>query len=93
MRLAPAEPGNITSIAVLETGGTSGALDESFGFTASTADRETLKDADLIICNNIDPQSYFLILGTEIIDAVKSGSKLVVAGSTRRALARCSGGM
>jgi len=78
---------NITSIAVLETGGTSGALDESFGFTASTADRTALRDADLIICNNIDPQSYFLILGTEIIDAVKSGAKLMVAGSTRRALA------
>jgi len=78
---------NITSIAVLETGGTSGALDESFGFTASTADRAALRDADLIIVNNIDPQNYFLILGTEIMDAAKSGAKLVVTGSTRQALA------
>jgi len=77
---------NITSIALLETGGTSGALDESFGFTASTADRTALHDADLIICNNIDPQKYFLILGTEIIAAVKSGAKLVVTGSTKQAL-------
>jgi formate dehydrogenase major subunit len=78
---------NITSIALLETGGTSGALDESFGFTGSTADRTALRDADLVICNNIDPQSFFLILGTEIIDAAKAGAKLVVTGSTRQALA------
>ncbi len=77
---------NITSIAVLETGGTSGALDDSFGFTASTADRTALRDADLIICNNIDPQNYFLILGTEIIDAAKAGAKLVITGSTKQAL-------
>jgi len=78
---------NIGSIAIAETGIESGVLDQSLGFTASTASRETLRDADLILCNNIDPEQDFLILGVEIQDAVASGAKLVIASSAETTLA------
>jgi formate dehydrogenase major subunit len=78
---------NIGSIAILETGVESGVLDSSFGFTASTADRSVIGDADLIICNNIDPQDELLILSMDIIDAVKDGgAKLIVTGSSKNSL-------
>ncbi len=78
---------NVGSIALLETGVCSGVLDLSFGFTASTADRSMIADADLIICNNIDPQDELLILSMEIIDAVKDGgAQLIVTGSAKNAL-------
>ncbi len=74
---------NIGSVALLETGLVSGVLDDSFGFTASTADRTALRDADLIICNNIDPHQDLLILGVEITDAVKNGAKLITTSSAQ----------
>jgi formate dehydrogenase major subunit len=77
---------NIGSLAMLETGVESGCLDQSLGFTASTADRNTLKDADLILCNNIDPEQDFLILGIEIQDAIKAGAKLVIASSAENTI-------
>ena len=78
---------NVGSIALLETGVCAGVLDPSFGFTASTADRSAIRDADLIICNNLDPQDELLILSMEIIDAVKDGgAQLIVAGSAKNAL-------
>ncbi len=78
---------NIGSLALLETGIQAGSLDQSLGFTASTADRETLKDADLILCNNIDPEQDFLILGVEIQDAIKAGARLIIASSAESTLA------
>jgi len=78
---------NISSLELLETGVESGALDASFGFTASTADRTAIREADLIICNNTDPQTEHLILSVEIVDAIKSeNAKLIVSGSTQNAL-------
>lgn len=78
--------GNIGSLAVLETGAVSGVLDKSLGFTASTADRKAVADANLIICNNTDTQTDQLILSVEIIDAVKYGAKLIVSNSSKDTL-------
>jgi formate dehydrogenase major subunit len=78
---------NIGSIALLETGVKSGALDTSFGFTASTADRSVLKKADLIICNNSDPQSEHAVLSYEIVNAVNHNhAKLICCTSTHNSL-------
>ena len=77
---------NIGSLAMMETGLVAGTLDESLGFTASTADRTALRDADLILCNNIDPEQDFLILGVEIQDAIKAGARLVMASSAESTL-------
>lgn len=77
---------NIASIALLETGLASGSLDENLGFTASTTDRRGLEGADLVLCNNIDPEQDFLILGVEIQEAVKAGAHLVMASSAETTL-------
>ena len=73
---------NIGSLALLGTGNESGALDRAFGFTASTADRSVLTDADLFICNNTSMESDHLILAVEVIQNVKAGAKLIVSNST-----------
>jgi len=73
---------NIASLSILGTGREAGILDKSFGFTASTADRNCLDDADLIICNNTSMESDHLILAVKVIQAVKAGAKLIVANST-----------
>ncbi|MBU1918900.1 MAG: FAD-dependent oxidoreductase [bacterium] len=78
---------NIGSIALLETGVDSGVLDASFGFTASTTDRSVLKTADLIICNNSDPQSEQAVLSYEIVNAVNQNhAKLICCTSTHNSL-------
>ena len=48
---------NVASLSILCAGRESGVLDESFGFTASTADRSCMADADLFICNNTAMES------------------------------------
>ncbi len=73
---------NIGSLAIISGGGRSGVLDKSFGFTASTSDKDCLKDADLIICNNTALESDHLILAVDVIQKVKDGAKLIVANST-----------
>ncbi len=73
---------NIGSLAFLSGGGRSAVLDKSFGFTASTANKECLKDADLIICNNTALEADHLILAVDVIQRVKDGAKLIVANST-----------
>ncbi|MFC1739465.1 FAD-dependent oxidoreductase [Planctomycetota bacterium] len=73
---------NIASLSILGTGKEAGVLDKSFGYTASTADRSCIKDADLIICNNTSMELDHLILAVEVIQAVKAGAKLVVTNST-----------
>jgi predicted molibdopterin-dependent oxidoreductase YjgC len=78
---------NIGSLALLSSGAEAGALDASLGFTASTADRTAVASADLIVCNNVDPQNDQLILGIKIIDAVQGGAGLIVTGSTADSLA------
>ncbi len=73
---------NIGSLAILSGGGRSGVLDRSFGFTASTSDKECLTTADLIICNNTALEGDHLILAVDVIQKVKDGAKLIVANST-----------
>ena len=73
---------NIASMSMLGTGSEASALDDILGFTASTADRSCLADADLIICNNTSMESDHLILAVNVIDAVKNGAKLIVSNST-----------
>ena len=73
---------NIASLSILGTGREAGVLDDSFGFTASTADRSCIGEADLIICNNTSMESDHLILAVEVIEAVRKGAKLIVSNST-----------
>jgi len=73
---------NIASLSILGTGASAGALDASLGFTASTAGREAVDRADLIICNNTSMESDHLILAARVIGAVRGGAKLIVANSS-----------
>ncbi len=74
---------NVGSLAMLAGGGRSGALDGILGFTASTADRSCLRDADLVICNNTALESDHLILAVDVIAAVREREAgLIVANST-----------
>lgn len=73
---------NIASLSILGTGTEAGVLDESLGFTASTAGYEAIDGADLIICNNTSMESDHLILAVRVIGAVRKGAKLIVANST-----------
>jgi formate dehydrogenase major subunit len=72
---------NIASLSMLGTGSEASALDGILGFTASTADRSCLADADLIICNNTSLESDHLILAVDVIDAVRNGAKFIVSNS------------
>jgi len=73
---------NIASLSILGTGREAGVLDDSFGFTASTADRSCIGEADLIICNNTSMESDHLVLAAQVIEAVRKGAKLIVSNST-----------
>jgi len=73
---------NIGSLTALGTISESGVLDESIGFTQSTADRSVIADADVILCNNIDMENESPVLGVDVIDAVTSGGKLIVCNSS-----------
>ncbi len=74
--------GNIASLSMLGNRKQDGVLDKSFGFTASTSDRSCIAAADLLICNNTSMESDHLILAVDVIQAVKSGAKLIVSNST-----------
>jgi formate dehydrogenase major subunit len=73
---------NVASLSVLGSSSQAGALDQALGFTASTADRSCLPDADLIICNDTALESDHLILAVDLIEAVRKGAKLIVSNST-----------
>ncbi|MBN2559778.1 MAG: FAD-dependent oxidoreductase [Phycisphaerae bacterium] len=73
---------NIASLSLLASGMPSGALDESLGFTASTAGVEALRGSDLIFCNNTDTQADQLVLSVGIQEAAKSGAKLILSKSS-----------
>ena len=73
---------NVASLSILGTGAEAGALDESLGFTASTADRACIDGADLIICNNTALESDHLILAVRVIQAVRAGTRFIVSNST-----------
>ncbi len=72
---------NIGSLAIISGSGRSGVLDKAMGFTASTADRKCLGEADLIICNNTSMEADHLVLAVEVIQSVKSGARLIVSNS------------
>jgi formate dehydrogenase major subunit len=58
-------------------------LDPAFGFTASTADRGCLAEADLIVCNNTALETDHLVLLVDVLAAVQErGARLVVVNST-----------
>jgi formate dehydrogenase major subunit len=73
---------NVASLSVLGSTSAAGALDGVLGFTASTADRSCIRDADLIICNNTSLESDHLILAVDVIEAVGKGARLIVSNST-----------
>lgn len=73
---------NIASLSLLVSGLPSGVLDESLGFTASTADVASLRGRDLIFCNNTDTQTDQLVLSVEIQEAVRGGAGLILARSS-----------
>jgi len=74
---------NIGSLTILAAGKEAGALDGAFGFTASTAGREVLDRADLVILNNTNIEADHLPLSAQVIEAVKErGAKLIVTNST-----------
>jgi len=73
---------NVGSLSLLASGMPSGALDDSLGFTASTIGMESLRESDLIFCNNTDTQVDQLILSIEIQEAAKSGAKLILSKSS-----------
>ncbi|MBN1308801.1 MAG: FAD-dependent oxidoreductase [Chitinispirillaceae bacterium] len=71
---------NIGSLSMLLQGNT-GAFDRSFGFTASTAGKEVIAEADLIVCSNTDLLSDHLPLSVAVTEAVRSGAGLVTLSS------------
>ena len=73
---------HIASLSLLAAGIPSGALDESLGFTASTAGVESLRNSDLIFCNNTHTQADQLVLSVAIQEAAKSGAKLIISKSS-----------
>ncbi len=73
---------NIASLSLMASGMPSGAMDQSLGFTASTAGVEALRDCDLIFCNNTGTQADQLVLSVEIQEAAKAGAKLVLSKSS-----------
>jgi formate dehydrogenase major subunit len=72
---------NVASLSILGTGKEAGILDASLGFTASTADRTVIQDADLIICNNTSLEADHQVLAVDVIQAAKKGAKLIVSNS------------
>ena len=73
---------NVGSLHILATGEESGPLDPILGYTASTADRAALGNADLIICSNTSLERDHQVLAVDVIQAVKGGAGLIVANST-----------
>jgi len=74
---------NVGSLSMLATGQESHRLDAILGHTASTADRGSLDDAQLIVCTNTALETDHLVLATRVLAAVRErGAKLVVVNST-----------
>jgi formate dehydrogenase major subunit len=73
--------GNVGSLTALGSRRETGELDASLGFTASTADRSVLADADLIVTNNADLETDHLVLAVDGMAAVRRGARLVAATS------------
>jgi formate dehydrogenase major subunit len=72
---------NVGSLSILGTGKEAGVLDASLGYTASTADRSCIAEADLIVCNNTSLEADHQVLAVDVIRRAKEGAKLIVANS------------
>jgi formate dehydrogenase major subunit len=70
---------NIASLSTLLIESKPGPLTPAFGFTASTADRRVLEQADLIVINNCDLKIEQLILAMKVIEAIRRGAKVIAA--------------
>jgi len=70
---------NVACLSTLLTEGKPGPLTPAFGFTASTADRSVLEQADVIVINNSDLKIEQLILAMDVIKAIKRGAKVIAA--------------
>jgi formate dehydrogenase major subunit len=70
---------NICSLSTLLIESRPGPLTPAFGFTASTADRHVLEQADLIVINNCDLKIEQLILAMKVIEALRRGAKVIAA--------------
>jgi formate dehydrogenase major subunit len=73
--------GNVGSLSILGTDKEAGSLDRSFGYTASTSDRSSISEADLIICNNTSLEADHQVLAVDVIQRSKEGARLIVANS------------
>ena len=73
---------NIGSLAALGTGREADELDSVLGTTASTADIDALRGADLVICNNTSMEGDHLPLAAAVIAAVRGGARLMVCNAT-----------
>ncbi|NCC51932.1 MAG: hypothetical protein EOM20_12045 [Spartobacteria bacterium] len=71
----------IGSLSALESGYIPGRLDAQLGYTASTADRSALQEADLIICNNTNLEADQLVLSADVLRAVRGGAGLLMVNS------------
>jgi formate dehydrogenase major subunit len=70
---------NISSLSMLLVEAAPGMLTPAFGFTASTADRSVLEQADLIVLDNCDLKNEQLILAMKVIEAIKRGAQVVAS--------------
>jgi formate dehydrogenase major subunit len=72
---------NVGSLSILGTDKEAGSLDRSLGYTASTGDRSSISDADLVICNNTSLEADHQVLAVDVIQRTKQGARLIVANS------------
>lgn len=73
---------NVGSLSILCAQTPPESLDPVLGFTASTAGREALAEADLVICSNTSLESDQPVMVVDVLDAVrKSGAGLLVVNS------------
>ncbi|NUM36132.1 MAG: FAD-dependent oxidoreductase [Candidatus Brocadiae bacterium] len=80
---------NTGSLSLMMHGVNSHALDNSFGFTGSTAGIEALQNADLIVCNNVDLERDNLILSIAVIEAIqKNKARLIHCSSATSSLSK-----
>lgn len=79
---------NVASLYDLRDGTSQGELDELFGVTASTVDKEQLEQADVVVVLNANVTDENPVLGFAVQRAARRGAELVMIGSTRVELNR-----
>ncbi len=73
---------NVGSLTALSRERLDGPIEHVPGVTCSTVDRSAIDRADLIVCNNIANGEDHLVLGADVIRAVRRGAELLVLSST-----------